>query len=156
MKYVRMAIANLAYVTLAALGLVLLVSIGIGVLFVWGSPSCDEDSEAVIYARSLSSERLEKLYHDMEKYSQSDKVPPGGFDFISKRAPIPSEFADLRVRKVRPTRGNIMVEGCFDHYVYLDFDGIGIYKATTAKREISLRWGERPPNAGSEVLWSGD
>lgn len=92
--------------------------------------SCNEDSEAVAYARSLSQERLKRLYYDMENYSSKTDLPIDGFQFYDKNITIPQEFDDLEVIKVRPDDGNIMIEGCFDHYVYLQFKGIGRFKRT--------------------------
>jgi hypothetical protein len=112
-----------------------------------------EDSDAVAYARSLSKERLKKLYDDMEEYSKKQDTPPYGYIAYGKNAVVPEPFSDLKVKKIRPRRGNIMVEGCFDHYVYLDFEGIGPGKKYDKKRQIVLWWGEHPPTRGSQVLW---
>ena len=119
-------------------------------------PSCGEDSEAVAYARSLSSERLERLYHDMELFSRNKKVPMTGYQTYNEEAYVPDEFADLDVALVRPRDGNIMVEGCFDHYIYLKFEGVGRLSRQADKKRIILNWGEHPPHAGSEILWSGE
>lgn len=125
------------------------------VYFFAGTPSCNEDSEAVSYARSLSKERLAELYRDMERYSTLDEeIAPFGYTVTDAGSNIPEVFADLRVRKIRPRDGNIMVEGCFDHYVFLRFSGIGHLKEIHKERKITLSWGEFPPNSGSEVLWS--
>jgi hypothetical protein len=113
---------------------------------------CGEDSEAVFYARSLSQERLEKLYKDMERYSIKDNLPLDGYQVYQKDSEVPDEFNDLKVVKIRPFEGNIMIEGCFDHYVYLDFHGFGLLKESRPERKIVLRWGEHT-GAGSEVIW---
>ena len=105
-------------------------------------PSCNEDSPVVAYARSLSQERLARLYRDMEGSTWNTE------------APVPKEFADLKVARIRPSEGNIMVHGCFDHYVYLTFEGVGVEKKFARKRQIILSWGERPPQAGEQVLWT--
>jgi len=113
--------------------------------------ACTESSEAVSYARGLSQKRLTQLYHDMEKFSNKDNLPIGGYSRHRKDREIPEEFQDLKVAKIRPSDGNIMVEGCFDHYVYLNFYGFGKMKKRHPKKEIVLSWGEYT-NAGSEVI----
>lgn len=120
----------------------------------WRVPSCGEDSEAVAYARSLSADRLEQLYRDMEQYSQRDDMPIGGYEVGDRRYEIPGAFSDLKVQKIRPREANIMVKGCFDHYIYLRFEGIGRFAGLGDEKRIILNWGEHPPNAGTEVLWS--
>ena len=120
----------------------------------WDVPSCNEDSEAVAYARSLSQERLSKLYTDMKQFSTKDDIPIDGYRINRDEGEVPIEFADLQVVKVRPSDGNIMIEGCFDHYIYLKFSGIGYRSKLGDKKEIILNWGEHPPNTGTQVLWS--
>ena len=117
-------------------------------------PSCGENSEAVSYARSLSKERLSKLYTDMELYSKVPDQPIDGYHAYQENAFVPKEFEDLKVAKIRPREGNIMIEGCFDHYVYLRFEGVGYSKDDNDKNQIILSWGEHPLDAGSEILWT--
>ena len=124
--------------------------------FFWDIPSCQEDSEAVAYARSLSSQRLEKLYKDMEAFSHREDIPIDGYQVYDESNDVPDEFADLKVVKIRPEKGNIMVKGCFDHYIYLTFKGIGRRAQPNDKKQIILNWGEHPPNTGTEVLWSSE
>jgi hypothetical protein len=117
-------------------------------------PSCEENSEAVTYARSLSPARLSKLYSDMEKYSV------GADPVLNKYYPmreqlnieIPEEFEDLEVVRITPDNGNIMVQGCFDHYVYMRFLGVGRLKRHHKINGIELSWGEAT-TAGKEMLW---
>ena len=107
--------------------LVVLVIVSIfafGYLLFRDMPSCGEDSEAVFYARSLSQERLKKLYSDMEEYSKRDDLPFAGYEATDKSVPHPEPFSDLKVRAIRPRDGNILIEGCFDEYVYLRFKGL--------------------------------
>ncbi|MDM3871050.1 hypothetical protein QSV34_06735 [Porticoccus sp. W117] len=143
---------NIFYVILALVSVPIIFVVAFSLI--WPVNSCQEDSEAVAYARSLSSERLGKLYSDMEKYSYRDDLPIGGYQVGHDKYVVPQEFADLKVRKIRPKEGNIMVEGCFDHYIYLDFGGIGRLAKPNDKKEIILSWGEHPPNTGAQVLWS--
>ena len=147
----RLLLWNTAYAVLAlVVGAVLLVA---ALAFFWEAPYCGEDSEAVAYARSLSPDRLEKLYRDMEVYSQRNDIPIDGYQVGDERHKIPEAFSDLKVRRIRPREGNIMVEGCFDHYIYLRFHGIGMF-AESEEKKIVLNWGEHPPHTGTEVLWA--
>lgn len=106
------------------------------------------------YARSLSAERLSSLYQDMDRYSRIGDLPIGGYHFGDERYEMPVEFEDLKVIKVRPDDGNIMVEGCFDHYIYLTFKGVGRLAKPSDKKEIILNRGDPPQNTGAQVLWS--
>ncbi|MFV8784469.1 hypothetical protein ACNKU7_18790 [Microbulbifer sp. SA54] len=135
--------------TSAFLGICLFFFILGGFIFGWDHPSCDEDSEAVRYARSLSEERLELLYHQMHDYSLSEDTPFGGYSRLQNNE-LPDEFSDLKVVKVRPKQGNIMVQGCFDHYVYLAFNGLH----DSLEKEIVLSYGEFP--VLTEVLWRSE
>ncbi len=121
--------------------------------FGWNMPACDESSEAVEYARSLSSARLAQLYEDMEAHSKKPGLPFNGFHRYSEEEKLPEPFSDLQVRLVRPYEANIMVEGCFDHYVYLNFYGMGVNAKMHPQKEIVLSWGEHE-DSGQEVLWS--
>lgn len=114
--------------------------------------SCQESSEAVVYARSLPQERLKRLYEDMEGFSKRDDLPFDGYSIHNKNSVIPEEFSDLKVIKIRPESANIMVQGCFDHYIYLRFTGYGSQSKFDPEKKIILNWGEHPPNAGTQVL----
>lgn len=143
-------IAILKLVSLAiAVPLVLIVMLNV---FTGPIPSCTEDSNAVKYARSLSSERLANLYEDMYKFYTNKTSPSGGYYVSSGEMEIPLEFADLKVARIRPADANIMIEGCFDHYVYLHFEGYR-FKDALELKQIVLSWGEHT-NAGKEVLWA--
>lgn len=115
-------------------------------------PNCDEDSKAVAYARSLSQERLKKLYYDMERLAADESL----LDLCYEEKPgetFPEPFSDLQVLKIRPQMANIMVQGCFDHHVYLRFEGFANKRSMQQQRQIVLSWGEREPQAGEQVLW---
>ena len=129
-----------------------LILIVVFIVFTGPIPSCTEDSDAVRYARSLSSERLSILYNDMKKFYINKTSPAGGYYVSSGEMEIPIEFKDLEVAKIRPADANIMIEGCFDHYVYLHFEGYRFKKAPEIK-QITLSWGEHS-NAGKEILWA--
>lgn len=118
-------------------------------------PNCNEDSEAVSYARSLTQERLEKLYYDMERLSNDESIPAFGYRRKDGEN-LPEPFEDLKVVKIRPREGNIMIEGCFDHYVFLYFKGYDKRSKFETEKRIVLSWGEREPQAGTQVLWKED
>lgn len=130
---------NFFYAILALLALPMILIIVVDI--VWQAPSCQEDSEAVAYARSLSTERLARLYRDMELYSHREDILLDGYQFGDERYEVPKEFSDLKVRKIRPKDGNIMVEGCFDHYIYLTFKSVGRLAKPGEKKKIILNWG---------------
>lgn len=114
--------------------------------------SCGEDSESVSYARGLSKERLAKLYYDMERFSLDPATPY--FDLKSDSEGVfPEPFSDIKAARIRPKEENIMLNGCFDHYVYLSFHGFESNKQFHPQRQIVLSWGEFD-GAGSEVVWS--
>lgn len=110
------------------------------------APRCDKDSDAANYARSLSEERLTELYRDMERMYKMDEGPYEGYTSFDKQG-LPKEFSDLKIKRVRPKQTSIMVEGCFDHYMYMYFKGI----SNAEPKQIILRYGEHP--IGMEVLW---
>jgi hypothetical protein len=134
---------------------ILIGILGAAVLLNGCFPNCNEDSEAVAYARSLSPDRLEKLYYDMEQLSEDESVPFSGF-MRRDGQDFPEPFRDLEVVKIQPRDENIMIEGCFDHYVYLHFEGFGEEPGSGSARQIILSWGEWEPQAGSQVLWRED
>ncbi|MCU7844078.1 MAG: hypothetical protein KZQ93_09585 [Candidatus Thiodiazotropha sp. (ex Monitilora ramsayi)] len=113
-----------------------------------GATECDEDSRAVRYVRSLPEDRFARLYKDMESYSEKDIFEYENFGSNT----FPDEFNDLEVVRIRPKDGNIMVNGCFDHYVYLEFHGLGRGHKRQMKPAIQLRWGEGP-TSGTEIVW---
>jgi hypothetical protein len=121
--------------------------VSISMAFFGDAPNCDKDSDAANYARSLSDERLAALYSDMARMYKMNDVPYEGYTSFDPKG-LPKEFADLKIKKVRPKQANIMVEGCFDHYMYLHFNGI----SDDEPKQIVLQYGEHP--VGSEVLWS--
>ncbi|MDX2111881.1 MAG: hypothetical protein SFY80_16755 [Verrucomicrobiota bacterium] len=123
-----------------------------------GFPRCDEKSRAVVMARSLSTERLEVLYEDMRihrrKLESEGDEKPRLREYNSITGNIPDEFSDLNPKKVRPTGSdpNIMLEGCFDEFVYLFFNGIGEnQRAGDSIPGIILVYTGSPEHG--EVLW---
>lgn len=123
--------------------------VGVGfTIFGWDRPGCGEDSEAVAFARSLSEERLEKLYFDFESLSKSTDVSEI-YSSHGEGESLPAKFVDLKVVKLRPTLGYILVQGCMDHGVVMDFSGF----TKETEKKITLSWGEVPLDGGSEVIW---
>ena len=136
----------LAFISLA--GAFLLLSFVVGFIFLGGSRGCHKDSEAANYARSLTETRLNQLYSDMERYYHREDIPPYKEYLVTEGGEVPSEFSDLEVVRISPKGTHIMVEGCFDNYMYLQFVGID----KPAHKKILLQYGEF--ETITEVLWS--
>mgnify|MGYP001341454022 CR=1 FL=1 len=121
-----------------------------------GFPSCDASSPAVAYANGLTQARLGKLYADMEVYSKNPNVTVYGYNF-SDMTSVPRDFSDLKVTKVRPKLGTVVVEGCFDHHVLLRFDPLAqqvtgsAVRRPPSQRQIVLVYDEPPIE---KVIWS--
>lgn len=133
--------------TIAALVLGFALLVGCLMAFMyWITPDdhrgCAPDSEAAEYARSLPQERLGILYNDMERHYQL------GSDHKIEYSQLP-EFSDLQVRTIRPWRALITVEGCFDNYMYMNFDGI----TNDKPQGIYLSCGEFENECNNEPLW---
>lgn len=123
-------------------GTTAIVSVSFLAWFAERGRDCGPDEEAVAYARSLSDERLAKLYQDMKKYY---KESPKSTVIYTKLA----EFEDLEIVSVRPWVSSITVEGCFDDYVHMNFRGLD----GNQDPEISLSCGERKNLCSGIVLW---
>ena len=124
-----------------------------GLMYLFSYPfNCDESSDAVAYARSLSHQRLTKLFWDVEKASLDPAIPKSGLP-RDNNDKYPAPFEDIKASRVSPKEEHIMLKGCFDNFVYLHFEGLTINKQYTPKRQIVLSWGEHV-TAGSVVLWS--
>jgi hypothetical protein len=89
----------------------------------------------------------------MEAYSVRDNLPMDGYYAYREGESVPEVFKDLKVGKIRPSEGNIMVEGCMDEYVFLYFKG----KAWRGGNdEITLSYPahtSKPYEQKVEVLW---
>lgn len=109
---------------------------------------CDEQSEKVKFAKSLSQERLYSLFESIKKYRSEGHTHP--FEKGSQHSPIPKEFSDIDPLKIRVERKlpTIMLEGCFDHFVLLLFYGV----EEEGKGKILLQWGEGS-TGGRQLLW---
>ena len=88
----------------------------------------------------------------MEKLSKSEQAPFWEI-MTDDEGKFPEPFSDIQASRVRPKDENIMLNGCFDHYVYLHFHGFESNKQYYPNREIILSWGEHD-NSGDEVLWA--
>lgn len=128
--------------------LILTVVLVAAVLQTSCGPSCRGNSKAAEYARSLSKERLRQLYFDMERYAKDEKTPEDGWNVFEKRE-VPEPFRDLKVVRIRPREANIMVEGCMDEFIYLNFGGFG----GSGPRVITLSYATGVYTQGSEELW---
>ena len=130
-----------------------LLIVGIVAFLVSRMPQCGKNSKQAAMARSLSQERLAQLYHQMRKLRESPVDDGSKYAGYSGHA-IPLEFRDLNCRTVRPGdfAPNIMLEGCFDHYLYLRFYGIGESEDSgDHSPRITLQYGEF--ELVEEVLW---
>ena len=118
--------------------------------FLSNSENCDENSKAVAFARSLSQERLNKLFTDIKELKTSGKTLYYIYD-AKGAATIPTQFKDLNLKKIDGLRQSkfvkVMLEGCFDTFVFLY-----IYGVDEGEAKIVLTWGEGP-FAGEQVLW---
>lgn len=71
---------------------------------------------------------------------------------LEKGQKFPEPFSDIQATQIRPRQANIMLEGCFDHHVYLLFEGYEAYKDREPRKRIKLQWGEFE-SSGSQILW---
>lgn len=143
---------NLLINVFAVLAVFITIAVSIFAIlgFVLSSDSrgCMKDSEAANYVRSLSQDRLKKLFEDMDTYSAREDLPYAGY-YAHHENELPPEFQDLEIGRVRPRSKNIMVEGCFDHYLYLRF-----HTSENGLKTITMQYGEK--DIGTEVVWSSE
>jgi len=102
----------------------------------------------------LSQETLAQLYLDMERYWATEKTPYAiGYQLGVQGEFVPEEFAQLKARKVRPEQQNIMLLGCLDEFVYLQFDGFSSDSEHATPRRIVLQYNVSSYKIGEEILW---
>lgn len=104
-----------------------------------GEVTCDGDHEAVIFAKSLSDERLSTLYRD--------SINLLGIESDTSY-PVAAEFSDLDpiyVKRLGSYWLDIKLAGCFDHGVFIQAD--------TMTERVTLRYGEGPTH-GEDTLWA--
>jgi len=112
---------------------------------------CQESSPTVAYARSIPAERLEQLYRDagaqLAKGAYLSGVRPRDNN-------APEWLEDLNYNNVSlgPGRAHIILEGCFDHAVAIQINGLGDHKSMYGNSLLLFR-GEGP-TSGDEILWS--
>ena len=138
------------------LGILFLCSL---VLFTTFKSDCSENSAEADYARSISEERLAKLFDQLLEIKLSDDLKrqdsskwrdvifPEGVDVPYEY--IPKELTDLEFYNIRISkiRSRIMLKGCFDHYLTLNIQGL----YNEGKPQITLNWGQVTNK--NEVLW---
>ena len=121
-----------------------------------GGRDCGPDSPAVARAFALSQPELADLYKDMSSLVQGNpEWPPL---MLEPDSNMPESTRALEPRAVHVTPDpRITLEGCFDHYVIMNFYGLpGALEAPGHEPAIELTWGEYAPQAGSKVLWRPD
>ena len=112
---------------------------------------CGESHPAVARARSLSQEQLAFLYAEI--FQMRKKNAGRRVEYYSNQ--IPKSLAFLKAIRIRPSaqRPNIMLAGCMDEYIYLNFSG-----PDEKSPGIVLSWAagttQNPYNTASEMLWS--
>lgn len=135
----------------SSLIIVVLVTANIFISLLSGCSSsqsaCDEQSEAVQFAKTLSQNRLDKLYADIKSFAESGQE----FHRVESNSKVsPEELSDLLYQDILldGLRSRILLKGCFDHYVILNFNGIYNDKPDS----IILSWG-KGSNYGKQQLW---
>jgi hypothetical protein len=118
-------------------------------------PKCGPNSEAVIYAKSLSQERLESLYYQMESHTSDVKQGSDGYQVYISDVEIPDAFKDLKVLKIRPRDKNIMVQGCMDEFVYLYFEKEDIDNIIYKRIRLAYPDHKGPYSIADEIIWQG-
>jgi hypothetical protein len=135
------------------IGLIIVLFITGIILLVVNFPTCGPNSDAVSDVKSLSQQRLYRLYEDLQKLAKKSDILRDEHASNNKRRPIPDEFSDLDFAKIRPIQGNIMVTGCLDEFVYLRFSG-GIWSDGDKKITLSYPNHKGPYETTKEELWS--
>ncbi len=110
--------------------------------------SCGEDHDAVKLARSLSQERLSRLYKDIYDLRETNAGVDQSIEYGMFGLPIPEKFQDLNAVSIRPSylrEPNIMLAGCMDEFIYLKF-----YRTQNGESKIELSWG---PFQEKQILW---
>ncbi len=114
--------------------------------------TCGEDSEAVAYARALSDEQLSVLYDEMFRLRTTPPRPQVEFNSFSRESPESVRFIKaVRIRPNHPVRPNIMLAGCLDEFVFLDFFG-----TDEGPPRIELSWFDGPYSRDVETLWQAE
>ena len=150
--------AILKFVKWSALSLIVLFICAVAIFSIF-KPNCSGDSAEADYARSISEERLAKLFDQLLEIKLADDLKrqdpskwrdvtfPEGIHVPHEY--IPKELKDLEFYNVRISKihSRIMLKGCFDHFLTLNIQGL--YGEGNPK--ITLNWGEI--KSENEVLW---
>jgi len=107
-------------------------------------------------ARKLSQSRLAQLHLEMRKL-RALTAREGTQNVIGFAGnDIPKEFKDLNCMSISPCdlRPSIMLEGCFDHGMFLCFYGIGESGESGSLPKITLQYGTF--REIEEILWKYD
>lgn len=113
---------------------------------------CDESDPTVHLARQLTPQTLAELYQLMSDWEKNDRIP---FDSAAphtlpaiKNSPLNQAERILFI----PAQQRIILKGCLDHSIQLQILRNND-TSSTMRDSIILRWGERPPEAGQQILW---
>lgn len=112
--------------------------------------SCDQNSSATRYVRSLPDHRLQKLYYDMKAQYRARQSDSRMGEFYIGESNMPAEFSDLSVSVIYTMESRILVRRCIDGLVQLVFNGFDD-RDVPSEIELQLRNGQ---NWYSEVIWS--
>ena len=109
--------------------------------------SCGSNEEAVALARSLSQQRLAKLFSDVQALDLAGQPQL----YIDTRTNTPSAFADLQVQSIASDghTARLHLSGCVDDKVLLVIKGLG----SSGRKQVSLLPGEAK---SSVVLWQSN
>ena len=140
--------------------IILRTALGVAIYFalVYGfrlvGPSCGEDSEAVAYARTLSAERLQTIFTDIQTMASDPDLPIEGLRIGGEYPESPEAFSDLEAKEVVPSKGKLVLEWCTGTEVHLAIAETPATETAEAIQEITLVWGDPESDGGSETLWS--
>jgi len=111
--------------------------------------ACDEEHQAVNFARSLAADRLMFLHDEM--FRLRDEAGDPNFEFELARDNTPENLAFLGAVKIRPNHlyyPNIMLADCFSSFVYLNF-----YKSELYGNRVELAWMDSSRGSKKQILW---
>ena len=106
---------------------------------------CDKNAKQVKMAKSLSNEKLKKLYNDMKKLAIENR-----FQTFNGIEEIPEQFKYLNPRALN-------IEADTNAYLYLKVCGLDskvlmFFSLSEQRKYIKLIWGDGP-TAGNIQLW---
>lgn len=117
--------------------------------------TCGAENPAVSRARLLSEEQLEFLHSEMFRLRRENSDPFLEYGYSGKATP--DNLAFLEAVRIRPSRGlgpNVMLDGCMDEFVFLDFYGPDdAYPGDSPPRVVLSYSGGNATMIETEVLW---